>query len=100
MGVPLQVVFVLYSFDLSPKPDIIVTTQTSPLLCRRMGVWGVWRSRSDRHTPQIPAHIVETTTFGPYPAVIPEVEGAAYITGRHEFLIDPRDPLGRGFLLR
>jgi trans-L-3-hydroxyproline dehydratase len=44
--------------------------------------------------------IVETTTFGPYPAVIPEVEGAAYITGRHEFLIDPADPLRDGFILR
>jgi proline racemase len=44
--------------------------------------------------------IVETTAFGPYPAIIPEVEGAAYITGRHEFLIDPNDPLKTGFILR
>ena len=44
--------------------------------------------------------IVETTTCGPYPAVIPEVEGAAHITGRHEFLLDPDDPLRRGFILR
>ena len=44
--------------------------------------------------------IVGTTTFGPYSAVIPEVEGTAHITGRHEFLIDPEDPLGTGFLLR
>jgi trans-L-3-hydroxyproline dehydratase len=38
--------------------------------------------------------------FGPYAAVVPEVEGRAHITGRHEFMIDPADPLGRGFLLR
>lgn len=44
--------------------------------------------------------IVETTTFGPYPAVIPEVEGTAYITGRHEFVIDPADALREGFVLR
>jgi trans-L-3-hydroxyproline dehydratase len=44
--------------------------------------------------------IVRTTTFGPYPAIIPEVEGTAYITGRHEFLIDPDDPLRNGFMLR
>jgi len=44
--------------------------------------------------------IIETTSFGPYPAVIPEVEGSAYITGRHEFLIDPEDPLREGFILR
>jgi len=44
--------------------------------------------------------VVETTTFGPYQAVIPEVEGTAFITGRHEFLIDPADPLKYGFILR
>jgi trans-L-3-hydroxyproline dehydratase len=44
--------------------------------------------------------VVATTTFGPYPAIIPEVEGTAHITGRHEFLIDPDDPLQEGFLLR
>ena len=44
--------------------------------------------------------IVETTTFDPYPAIIPEVEGTAHITARHEFLIDPDDPLRDGFILR
>ncbi len=44
--------------------------------------------------------VIETTTFGPHPAVIPEVEGSAHITGRHEFLIDPSDPLREGFILR
>ena len=44
--------------------------------------------------------IVEETTFGPYPAVIPEVGGTAHITGRHEFSIDPDDPLRDGFILR
>jgi trans-L-3-hydroxyproline dehydratase len=44
--------------------------------------------------------VVETTTFGPHAAVIPEVAGAAHITGRHEFFIDPEDPLREGFLLR
>ena len=44
--------------------------------------------------------VVQTTTFGPYPAVIPEVEGTAHITGRHEFFLDPSDELRHGFLLR
>jgi trans-L-3-hydroxyproline dehydratase len=44
--------------------------------------------------------VVEETTFGPYQAVVPEVEGRAFITGRHEFVIDPDDPLGDGFILR
>jgi proline racemase len=44
--------------------------------------------------------IVETTTFGPHAAIIPEVAGTAHITGRHEFLIDPADRLRDGFILR
>ena len=44
--------------------------------------------------------VVEATAVGACPAVIPEVTGAAYITGRHEFLIDPDDPLREGVLLR
>jgi len=44
--------------------------------------------------------VVEETRFGPYPAVVPEVEGSAYVTGRHTFVIDPADPLKDGFLLR
>jgi len=44
--------------------------------------------------------VVKSTKFGSYSAVTPEVEGSAYITGRHEFLIDPDDPLREGFILR
>ena len=34
------------------------------------------------------------------PAVATEVAGSAHLTGRHEFVLDPADPLGSGFLLR
>ena len=34
------------------------------------------------------------------PTVITEVEGAAFPTGRHAFVLDPGDPLGTGFRLR
>ena len=43
---------------------------------------------------------VRDATFGPYPAVVPEISGRAWITGRHEFLIAPDDPLAAGFRLR
>ena len=36
---------------------------------------------------------------GPYDAIVPEVSGKAFITGQHEFIIDQRDELGKGFLL-
>jgi proline racemase len=32
--------------------------------------------------------------------VVPEVSGSAAITGRHEFLLDPADPQGAGFLVK
>ena len=44
--------------------------------------------------------VVELTTFGPYPAVVPRVTGTAYVVGRSEWLIEPGDELGDGFLLR
>ena len=43
--------------------------------------------------------IVEETQLASCPAIIPEVEGHAWLTGRHEFMIDPDDPLRDGFLL-
>ena len=42
---------------------------------------------------------VEQTTFGAYDAVIPEVSGTAYFTGRNQFWFDPKDPLRNGFIL-
>ena len=43
---------------------------------------------------------VEVTSVGGLDAVVPEVTGTANITGMHEFVIDPEDPLRDGFLLR
>ena len=37
------------------------------------------------------------TAVGDYPAIVPEIEGCAWITGEHTFVIDPRDPLKEGF---
>lgn len=38
--------------------------------------------------------------FGKFIAVIPKVTGTAHYTGKHEFWIDPDDPLRDGFLIR
>ena len=43
--------------------------------------------------------VVERSRVGSFEAIVPEVSGTAYITGRHEFIIDPRDRLGQGFLV-
>lgn len=44
--------------------------------------------------------VAGVTSAGDRPAIVPEVCGTAHITGRHEFLIDPDDPLRDGFFLR
>jgi proline racemase len=41
--------------------------------------------------------IAARTTVGGYPAIVPEIEGAAWITGEHAFVIDEDDPLSEGF---
>lgn len=60
------------------------------------------------HEPYVVESILGTTFTGRIrkrmmydgrPAIIPEIEGRAYITGRHEFVLDPDDPLCHGFLL-
>src|SRR5215204_2422880 len=44
--------------------------------------------------------VVESTKFGDYDAVVPEVSGTAFITGKSEFYFDPDDPFREGFILR
>lgn len=43
--------------------------------------------------------VEERTAVGELPAIVPRIEGRAWITGRHEFVIDDEDPLRDGFLL-
>ena len=46
------------------------------------------------------SQVVGEARVGDKPAVITEVEGSAYLTGYHHFVLDPSDPIGTGFLLR
>lgn len=43
--------------------------------------------------------IVGTTKVGEFDAIIPEITGAAFITGFNTFLIDDKDPVKYGFVL-
>lgn len=38
--------------------------------------------------------------LGTFDAVIPQVRGQAYISGRHQFFLDPQDPFPQGFIFR
>jgi len=44
--------------------------------------------------------VVKEEDYGPFKAVIPQVEGTAHITGMQTFVIDPNDPMKNGFILR
>ncbi|MBK5209945.1 MAG: proline racemase family protein [Flavobacteriaceae bacterium] len=44
--------------------------------------------------------VISEEDYGPFTAVIPQVEGTAYITGMQTFVIDPNDPMKNGFILR
>jgi len=45
------------------------------------------------------AKVIERTTVGDLPAVIPELTGSASITGEHTFIVSDDDPLKDGFRL-
>lgn len=44
--------------------------------------------------------VVDETVVGDKKAIIPEINGHAYIIGRHEFVLHPEDDLKYGFLLK
>ena len=46
------------------------------------------------------AKVVQETRLGQFEAVIPQIEGTAFVCGFANWIIDPRDELGGGFLVR
>ena len=45
-------------------------------------------------------HVVGETSVGPYPAIETEIAGRGFLTGFHQFVVDPVDPTAGGFLVR
>ena len=56
--------------------------------------------RSLRHDSIVGTTFAARVTGDGPDGVLTEVEGMAYRTGEHRFVLDPRDPLGTGFVLR
>jgi proline racemase len=80
--------------DRSPTGSA-TSARTALLVADGLAIGRTWRNES----------IVGTTfaarAIGETPAgVLPEVEGTAFRTGEHRFVLDPRDPLETGFVLR
>ena len=73
--------------------------------------WPAWRAMPPVQRGRILRHlsivgsefagrVVGDADVAGLPAVVSEVEGSAFRTGRAELELDPDDPLGEGFLLR
>src|SRR5690606_24174152 len=58
-----------------------------------VGQW--FRSQSVLGT-EFRARIAGLTKVGRYEAIVPEVEGSAYVTAMTQFVLDPDDPLAHG----
>ena len=43
--------------------------------------------------------VIDRTTVAELPAIVPEIQGSAWITGEHTFIIQDGDELKRGFRL-
>ena len=44
--------------------------------------------------------VLAETRVGRFPAVVTEISGRGFITGLHQFVVDPEDPTAGGFLVR
>jgi proline racemase len=81
--------------DRSPTGSA-TSARTALLLAEgEIGIGEIWRNDSIAGTSFTAQAIAE----GP-DGVLTEVSGTAFQTGEHRFVLDPRDPLGTGFVLR
>ena len=48
---------------------------------------------------RVSGRVTGRTTVGGFAAILPEIEGSAWITGEHAFLLQDDDPLKQGFRL-
>ncbi|MFD1881257.1 trans-3-hydroxy-L-proline dehydratase [Paracoccus pacificus] len=89
------------------QPGKVDRSPTGTALSARMAVLHArgLMGASDRLTVEsligstFDGRIVETTTLGDTPAIIPEISGRGWITGTHQHMLDPDDPWPEGYRL-
>jgi proline racemase len=81
--------------DRSPTGSATSARTALLLADGRLGLGDTWRNDSIVGTTFLARAIGEVAD-----GVLTEVEGTAYRTGEHRFVLDPRDELGTGFVLR
>ena len=92
--------------DPNPKPDTSVDNETN--LCEEVAEVACYNMFECCTGAEIESILgtrfrgraVRTARVGGCEAIVPEVSGRAWITGRNEIVIAPDDPLAHGFLLR
>jgi proline racemase len=57
---------------------------------------GEWFTSESVIGTRFRARIAATTQVGQFAAIVPEIEGAAYVTGLQTFVLDPEDPCVHG----
>ena len=57
---------------------------------------GQWFTSESVLGTRFRGRVASTTSVGPHAAVVPEIEGAAWITGLQQFVVDPDDPCRHG----
>ena len=77
-----------------------VSARLALLHVRREIAAGEWIAIESITGEMFGGRVLENLVYNGMPAVIPEVEGTAYFTGCHTFLVEPGDPLAQGFLVR
>lgn len=81
--------------DRSPTGSATSARTALLLADGEIGIGDGWRNDSIAGTTFTAQPIAEVTE-----GVLTEVSGTAFRTGEHRFVLDPRDPLGTGFVLR
>jgi proline racemase len=81
--------------DRSPTGSATSARTALLLADGEIGIGDAWRNDSIAGTSFTAQPIGEVAE-----GVLTEVCGTAYQTGEHRFILDPRDPLGTGFVLR
>ena len=73
-------------------------TSARPPCSPRRGAWAPTTCRSIIDTAS-PAAWCDARRSATHDAVVPAITGRAWITGYHQLVLDPTDPLGDGFKL-
>jgi proline racemase len=89
------------------QPGKIDRSPTGTALCARMAILrqsGVMRvgdvlTVSSIINSEFSGSILEDTSVGSNLAIVPEVSGRGWITGTHQYLLDPSDPWPEGYRL-